>query len=103
MSLSILDGEKAFSINKDKFQPGVSFGNSEVGLASLSIAAFILRLVCTNGMIATTDLSKKFKHVSGKVLDRFPEILTGVSSELALYKGKFQFSLESPSQIRNRR
>ena len=96
MSLSILDGEKAFSINKDKFKPGISFGNSEVGLASLSIAAFILRLVCTNGCISKTDLSKSFKHISDKVLDRFKEILGGVSGELALYRDKFKHSLESP-------
>jgi hypothetical protein len=43
MSLSILDGKKAFDINGDKFKPGISISNSEVGLASLSIAAFILR------------------------------------------------------------
>ena len=44
MSLSIMDGEKVFEINGDRFRPGVSISNSEVGLASLSISAFILRL-----------------------------------------------------------
>ena len=95
MSLSILDGEKAFSINKEKFHPGISFGNSEVGLASLSISAFIMRLVCTNGMISKTDLSKSFKHISGKVLDKFPEILEGVASELTFNKEQFKHSLAS--------
>jgi hypothetical protein len=75
---------------------GLSFSNSEVGLASLSISAFIMRLVCSNGMVSKTDLSKSFKHVSGKVLDRFPEILEGVANELALQKSKFKLSLESP-------
>ena len=32
MSLSILDGKKAFEINGDKFKPGISISNSEVGL-----------------------------------------------------------------------
>jgi hypothetical protein len=95
MSLSILDGEKAFSIQKEKFHPGISFGNSEVGLASLSISAFIMRLVCTNGMISKTDLSKSIKHVSGKVLDKFPEILEGVASELTFNKEQFKHSLAS--------
>ena len=35
MSLSIMDGKKAFKINGDKFKPGISISNSEVGLASL--------------------------------------------------------------------
>ena len=44
MSLSIMDGEKVFEINGDRFRPGVSISNSEVGLASLSVSAFIFRL-----------------------------------------------------------
>lgn len=31
MSLSILDGKKSFEINGDKFKPGISISNSEVG------------------------------------------------------------------------
>ena len=71
MSLNILDGKKQFDINGDTFKPGVSFSNSEVGLSSLSICAYIMRLVCTNGLVSKTDLSKSFKHVSGKVLEKF--------------------------------
>ncbi|MFC1591382.1 DUF932 domain-containing protein [Thermodesulfobacteriota bacterium] len=99
MSLNILDGEKAFKVNGDKFQPGVSFSNSEVGLASLSVAAFLLRLVCTNGMVTKTDLSKSFKHVSGKVLDKFPEILSGVANELSAQKDKFRLAMNSPVEL----
>jgi len=35
MSLSIPDGQKAFNINGDKFKPGISISNSEVGLVNL--------------------------------------------------------------------
>jgi len=63
MSLSILDGKKAFDIKGDKFKPGISISNSEVGLASLSIAAFILRLICTNGMVSKTEISASYRHV----------------------------------------
>ena len=45
MSLNILDGKKSFEINGDKFKPGISISNSEVGLASLSIAAFIPKML----------------------------------------------------------
>jgi hypothetical protein len=72
MSLNILDGKKSFEINGDKFKPGISISNSEVGLASLSIAAFILRLICTNGMISKTEISASYRHVSTKILDEIP-------------------------------
>jgi len=96
MSLSIPDGNKAFDIKGDRFKPGISISNSEVGLASLSVASFILRLVCTNGMIAKTDVSASYRHVSTKVLTEFPQILDKVSYELGNQRTQFQLSMESP-------
>jgi hypothetical protein len=96
MSLSIPDGNKAFDINGDRFKPGISISNSEVGLASLSIAAFVLRLVCTNGMVAKTDVSVSYRHVSTKVLTEFPQMLDKVSYELGTHRTQFQLSMESP-------
>ena len=64
MLLSIPDGKRSFKINGDKMTPGISISNSEVGLASLSISAFILRLVCTNGMVAKTEISASYRHVA---------------------------------------
>jgi len=96
MSLTLLDGKKKFDINGDTFKPGISFSNSEVGLASLSIAAMLLRLVCTNGMISTSDITSSHKHISGKVLDKFPEIIEKVAFEVAHNRDQFKLSLESP-------
>jgi hypothetical protein len=56
MLLSIPDGKQTFQVNGDKMTPGISVSNSEVGLASLSVSAFFLRLVCTNGMVAKTEI-----------------------------------------------
>jgi hypothetical protein len=95
MSLSILDGKKSFEINGDKFRPGISISNSEVGLASLSIAAFLLRLVCTNGMVSKTEISASYRHVSTKILDEFPQVMEKVSYELAAQKHKIGLSIES--------
>jgi len=75
MSLSIPDGARSFSINNDKFTPGISISNSEVGLASLSISAFVLRLICTNGLISKTQESSSYRHVSTKILEEFPNVL----------------------------
>jgi len=96
MSLSIMDGEKVFEINGDRFRPGVSISNSEVGLASLSVSAFILRLVCTNGMVSKTELSASYRHVSTKILNEFPVILDKVSVELGKQRHQIGISMESP-------
>ena len=95
MSLSILDGKKSFEINGDKFKPGISISNSEVGLASLSIAAFLLRLVCTNGMVSKTEISASYRHVSTKILNEFPEVMDKVSHELGKQKSQIGLSMES--------
>jgi hypothetical protein len=95
MSLSILDGKQTFSLNGDKMTPGVSVSNSEVGLACLSIAAFFLRLICTNGLIAKTEVHASYKHVSLKVFKEFPQVLEKVSLELARKREQLRISTES--------
>ena len=96
MSLSIPDGNKAFDINGDRFKPGISIVNSEVGLSSLGIAAFVLRLVCTNGLVAKSDVSASYRHVSTKILSEFPQTLDKVSYELGTQRSQFKLSMESP-------
>jgi hypothetical protein len=96
MGLNIPDGKKTFSINGDKMQPGLSISNSEVGLASLTVAAFVLRIVCTNGMISSKEVSASYRHVSRKILEEFPEVLDKVSYELGKAKDQFKLSLASP-------
>ena len=95
MSLSIPDGNKAFALNDERIVPGISIGNSEVGIASLSIAAFLLRIVCTNGLISKTAVSSSYRHVSLKVLSEFPDVLKNVSSEFLKQKDRLKISLES--------
>jgi len=94
MSLNIPDG-KPFSVNGDKITPGISISNSEVGLSSLHIAAFFLRLVCTNGMVSKTEIGASYKHVSTKILNEFPEVIQKVSGELAGKREQFKLSIES--------
>jgi hypothetical protein len=96
MSLSIIDGKRAFDINGDRFRPGLSISNSEVGLASLSIAAFVLRLICTNGMVSKTQVAASYRHVSSKILTEMPQVLEKVSMELGQQKNQLQLSVNSP-------
>jgi hypothetical protein len=96
MLLSIPDGKQTFQVNGDKITPGLSVSNSEVGLASLSVSAFFLRLVCTNGMVSKTSISASYRHVSTKILVELPEVFEKVSYELGNQRDRLQLSLESP-------
>jgi Domain of unknown function (DUF932) len=96
MLLSIPDGKRSFKINGDKMAPGISISNSEVGLASLSVSAFILRLVCTNGMVAKTEISASYRHVSTKILTELPTVFERVADGLGRQKDRLKLSLESP-------
>ena len=95
MQLSIPDSGKTFSLNGDKITPGVSIVNSEVGISSLSLSAFFVRLVCTNGLVSKEQIGASFRHISLKILTEFPNVLNRLSSELESQRSKFRISLES--------
>ncbi len=95
LTINIPDPERTFYINGDSMKQGISISNSEVGLSSLSVSAFILRLVCTNGMISTTDVRESYKHVSMKVIDRFSDALFKATYDIGKYRDQFRLSLES--------
>jgi len=99
MSLSIPDGNQTFQVNGERMTPGISVSNSEVGLASLSIAAFMLRLICTNGMISKTEVSASYRHVSAKILSELPGVFGNISQELG--RQKEQISLSLKSKVKN--
>ena len=47
-------------------------------------------------MVAKTDVSASYRHVSTKVLTEFPQMLDKVSYELGTQRTQFQLSMESP-------
>ncbi|MFC1556011.1 DUF932 domain-containing protein [candidate division KSB1 bacterium] len=96
MSLSIPDSKKTFQINgEDSITPGISIANSEVGLSSLHISAYFLRLLCTNGMISRTEVTSSYKHISQKILDEFPAVVNEVSANLGKQKKQFELSMNN--------
>jgi hypothetical protein len=94
--LSIPDGRRQFNVTEYKISPGISISNSEVGLASLCISPFFLRLVCTNGMVAKTEISTSYRHVSTKILTELPQVFEKVGAGLGKQKDQLKMSLESP-------
>lgn len=98
--LNIPDRTKSFQVKPgDRMEPGISLGNSEVGLSSLTISAFVLRLVCTNGLISKTSIDSSYRHVSHRILNEFPQVLNQVSMELD--KQRNQWAISTESQVDN--
>jgi hypothetical protein len=99
--LKIPEYAKAFGVNPgygmlDEIVPGVAFANSEVGLLAFSIEAFFYRLICTNGLISkTASTVSRFKHISNKGLENFPETLVSVIEGSAQNQIEFKLSSES--------
>jgi len=99
--LKIPEYAKAFGVNPgygklDEIVPGVAFANSEVGLLAFSIEAFFYRLVCTNGLISVTSSAvSRFKHISNKGLENFPETLLAVIEGSSQKQESFKLSHHS--------
>ena len=95
MSLSIQYARRTFDLDGDRITPGISVCNSEVGLSSLRVAGFFLRLVCTNGLIAKTQVAVAYRHISRKILDDFPQVFAQVSQQQLRQQDQFRISMES--------
>ena len=99
--LKIPEYDKTFGVNQgygmlDEIVPGIAFSNSEVGLLAFSIEAYLYRLVCTNGLISkTASTVSRFKHISNKGLENFPETLSAVIEGSSQKQIEFKLSSES--------
>ena len=99
--LKIPEFEKAFGVNSghgplDEIIPGIVFTNSEVGLIAFTIESFFYRLVCTNGLISVAKTKgSRFKHISNRGLENFPETLSMVIEDSARNQDGFILSRQS--------
>jgi hypothetical protein len=94
--LKVPDFTRTFGFGeKDKIVPGIGIANSEVGILAFSIEAYFYRLVCSNGLISTTSVASRFKHISRRALEEFPNILMQVVYESESTQRKFAISTQS--------
>ena len=93
--LKVPDFTKTFGFNGDKMVPGISISNSEVGILAFSIEAYFYRLVCSNGLISKTSVASRFKHISRKALEEFPNILRNVVYEADSSKNRLEISTQT--------
>lgn len=95
--VSVPEYERTFQImNRDNIVPGICIANSEVGILAVSIEAFYLRLVCSNGLIAKTSVNAKYKHISRRGIDGFPLALENVISQSRQGEARFMISTQTP-------
>lgn len=97
MVLKMPEYNKSFEIQvKDRLVPGISFINSEVGKIAFMITSYLLRLICTNGLLRSTPLStSRFKHISKKPLENFPAIVDGVMANSQQHNDELMISVET--------
>ena len=93
--LKVPDFTRTFGFGGDKIVPGVSIANSEVGILAFSIEAYFYRLVCSNGLIAKSTVASKFRHISSKALEEFPNILRQVVYESEHSQRRFEMSTQT--------
>mgnify|MGYP001037728061 CR=1 FL=1 len=97
MRLSVVDSLRTFEMGlNDPHTPGISIINSELGLSSFSVAPYVLRLVCTNGLISKVrGAATNFRHVSDRALKQMPQILCSAYKQV----GDQQHQLRSATQL----
>jgi len=95
--VSFTDGTRAFDVKDDDTMfPGFSVVNSEVGVSSLKVLSYFLRLVCTNGLVMPVlERSSSYRHVRKDNLDRLPEAITAALSGVETTKNQLSLSAES--------
>ena len=97
MILQVPDPGRAFGLSEnDRIVPGISIANSEVGVLALSIEAFLLRLVCSNGLVEKTEVDARYKHISRKAIEEFPRVLYSVVSQSQSARNRFMVSQQTP-------
>jgi hypothetical protein len=94
--LKVPDFTRTFGLTgNDRVVPGISVANSEVGVLAFTIEAYFYRLICSNGLISTVSVASRFKHVSRRALDEFPDILRRVVYESEHSQRKFEISTQT--------
>jgi hypothetical protein len=94
--LKVPDFTRTFGFGEnDKIVPGISIANSEVGILAFTIEAYFYRLICSNGMIAKTAVASRFRHVSRKALEEFPDLLRQVIYESEHSQRRLEISTQT--------
>jgi hypothetical protein len=93
----------------DVVQRGIHISNSEIGVRSVTIAAFLYRLKCSNGMVGYDGGGiRRFRHVgdSGKLRDQVKAAIDETHLEstkiLAQFKASIDKAIDAPIEYLER-
>ncbi len=96
MAIDIPDPDSSFLLNgNDRFQHGIKITNSEIGISSLRVEAWVLRLVCMNGLVARR-ITGSFvrRHVVTGLVDGLPVLIDEVKKSREYLEEAFHRSLK---------
>ena len=98
MVVKVAEYGRSFSVAyKDEVIPGLSFGNSEIGLLSFCVECFYLRLVCTNGLVVPVSVGQsRFKHISRKAFEELSETIRMVADSSSRQQNQMVISANTP-------
>jgi hypothetical protein len=99
MSLGI-PSDRHFELSPlDKFKSGLSIINSETGYHGFSVGAYVLRLICTNGMIMQVPIIKitKIHHIYSEFLDSFS--FSDIKNNILKYTKEIQHDLSTAKEV----
>ena len=98
MIVRVPEFNRSFEVSfKDEVVPELSFGNSEIGCLSFCIECFYLRIVCTNGLTVSTTIGQsRFKHISRKAFDEFPETIRKVTEGSSRQRDQMMIAVQRP-------
>lgn len=97
MSISIPDEKSRFTIaGREEFMHGVKISNSEIGLSSIRIEAWVLRIVCMNGMVAQETVgSYARRHVITGLVDALPVLIENARKSRKMTEERLTVSIET--------
>jgi len=96
MKVDIPDFHSSFEIAGERHKGGISIINGETSWYAFSIQAFILRLICSNGMISEVREKQKYRHVSEGLVEKIPQMISGAVNQLQITQNRMSVSVKTP-------
>jgi len=96
LNLQVLTSTESIG-NDDDYHGGVSIQNSETGRTSFGIATYVLRIVCTNGMInSVATKQQKFWHTNKDLIKHIDEVFWAANDSVSMTMEQIEKAKERP-------
>lgn len=98
MTLQIANDQSPVMLKgNDEVRPGITFTNSEVGYKQFGADQYVVRLVCSNGLVAEDKASVKLRHVKRNAMDVVgPGLIREIMDRARETARELHFTMDSP-------